>query len=168
MQAPRSYTAGLPFARAVGYNRAVAGPRGERHCPTARAGSSSCSGSPTASGAPGARRPLSWAGGGCGGCKEQIQGLIDEFLDEEAAAKEKKPMTNLQRIKLIKLAVSLGGLHSLMTHPASTISAVRSTDEIAASGVQPGLVRFSVGLEDTEDIVADLEQALPPGKRLFS
>jgi len=69
----------------------------------------------------------------------------------------------LQRIKLIKLAVSLGGLHSLMTHPASTISAVRSTEEITASGVQPGLVRFSVGLEDVQDIIADLDQALPSG-----
>ena len=69
----------------------------------------------------------------------------------------------LQRMELIKLAVSLGGLHSLMTHPASTISAVRSAKEIAASGVQPGLVRFSVGLEDVQDIISDLEQALPAG-----
>ncbi|MDX1416547.1 MAG: PLP-dependent aspartate aminotransferase family protein [Candidatus Promineifilaceae bacterium] len=66
----------------------------------------------------------------------------------------------LQRIELIKLAVSLGGLHSLMTHPASTISSVRTEEEITASGVRPGLVRFSVGLEDPEDIIADLDQAL--------
>ena len=66
----------------------------------------------------------------------------------------------LQRIKLISLAVSLGGAHSLITHPASTISAVQSDAEIAASGVMPGLVRFSVGLENTADIIADLEQAL--------
>lgn len=68
----------------------------------------------------------------------------------------------LQRLKLVKLAVSLGGVHSLITHPASTISAVQSEAEIAASGVQPGLVRFSVGLEDPADILADLAQALPP------
>ncbi len=66
----------------------------------------------------------------------------------------------LQRVKLIKLAVSLGGVHSLITHPASTISAVQSDEEIAASGVMPGLVRFSVGLEDPADIIADLEQAM--------
>jgi methionine-gamma-lyase len=67
----------------------------------------------------------------------------------------------LQRVKLIKLAVSLGGVHSLITHPASTISAIlQSDEEIAASGVQPGLVRFSVGLEDPEDLMADLAQAL--------
>ncbi len=66
----------------------------------------------------------------------------------------------LKRLKLISLAVSLGGVHSLITHPASTISAVQSNEEIAASGVRPGLVRFSVGLEDTADLIADLAQAL--------
>ncbi|MBX3057126.1 MAG: aminotransferase class I/II-fold pyridoxal phosphate-dependent enzyme [Anaerolineae bacterium] len=67
----------------------------------------------------------------------------------------------LQRLKLIKLAVSLGGVHSLITHAASTISAILKDDEaIAASGVQPGLVRFSVGLEDVDDLIADLAQGL--------
>jgi methionine-gamma-lyase len=66
----------------------------------------------------------------------------------------------LKRLKLISLAVSLGGVHSLITHPASTISAVQSDEEIAASGVRPGLVRLSVGLEDAVDLIADLEQAL--------
>jgi methionine-gamma-lyase len=66
----------------------------------------------------------------------------------------------LQELRLIKLAVSLGGVHSLITHPASTISAVQSDEEIAASGVMPGLARLSVGLEDAADLIADLEQAL--------
>ncbi len=66
----------------------------------------------------------------------------------------------LQKLQMIPLAVSLGGVHSLITHPASTVSAVQSEGEIVASGVQPGLVRFSVGLEDVGDIIADLEQAL--------
>jgi cystathionine beta-lyase/cystathionine gamma-synthase len=66
----------------------------------------------------------------------------------------------LQRVKLIKLAVSLGGVHSLITHPASTISAVQSDAEIVASGVRPGLVRLSIGVENAADIIADLEQAL--------
>lgn len=66
----------------------------------------------------------------------------------------------LQELELISLAVSLGGTHSLITHPASTVSAVQSEEEIAASGVQPGLVRLSVGLEDVADIIADLDQAL--------
>jgi cystathionine beta-lyase/cystathionine gamma-synthase len=66
----------------------------------------------------------------------------------------------LQNVGLINLAVSLGGTHSLITHPASTISQVQSDEEMAASGVRPGLVRLSVGLEDTADIIADLAQAL--------
>ncbi len=66
----------------------------------------------------------------------------------------------LQKVKLISLAVSLGGVHSLITHPASTISAMQSDAQIAASGVMPGLVRLSVGLEDAADIIADLEQGL--------
>ena len=66
----------------------------------------------------------------------------------------------LQRLEMISLAVSLGGTHSLITHAASTVSAVQSAEEQAASGVQPGLVRLSVGLEGTEDIIADLAQAL--------
>ncbi len=66
----------------------------------------------------------------------------------------------LQKVKLISLAVSLGGVHSLITHPASTISAVQSDAEMAASGVMPGLVRFSVGLEAAADIITDFSQAL--------
>jgi methionine-gamma-lyase len=66
----------------------------------------------------------------------------------------------LQKLQLIALAVSLGGAHSLITHPASTVSLAQSDAAIASSGVRPGLVRLSVGLEDVEDIVADLDQAL--------
>ncbi|UCG26563.1 MAG: aminotransferase class I/II-fold pyridoxal phosphate-dependent enzyme [Chloroflexota bacterium] len=66
----------------------------------------------------------------------------------------------MKRVELITLAVSLGGVHSLVTHPASTISIVQSEAEILASGVRPGLVRLSVGVEDSADIIADLRQAL--------
>jgi len=69
----------------------------------------------------------------------------------------------LQRLELIVLAVSLGGVHSLITHPASTISAVQSDVEKVSSGVMPGLVRLSVGLESAADIIADLEQGLAMG-----
>lgn len=66
----------------------------------------------------------------------------------------------LKTLKLISLAVSLGGTHSLITHPASTVSAVQSEEEVAASGVRPGLVRLSVGLEEVDDLITDLDQAL--------
>jgi cystathionine beta-lyase/cystathionine gamma-synthase len=70
----------------------------------------------------------------------------------------------LKKLELISLAVSLGGTHSLITHPASTISQVQSEEEIAASGVKPGLVRLSVGLEDAADIIADLARGLDNGQ----
>ncbi len=66
----------------------------------------------------------------------------------------------LKRLNLVALAVSLGGVHSLITHPASTISAVQSPEEIKKSGVRPGLLRLSVGLETSIDIVKDLMQAM--------
>lgn len=66
----------------------------------------------------------------------------------------------LKAVRLIHLAVSLGGTHTLITHPASTVSAVQSAGEQATSGIRPGLVRLSVGLEDVDDIIDDLAQAL--------
>jgi O-acetylhomoserine/O-acetylserine sulfhydrylase-like pyridoxal-dependent enzyme len=47
-----------------------------------------------------------------------------------------------------------------MTHPASTIAAAQTNEELAAAGITPGLVRLSLGLEDTTDLLADLGQAL--------
>lgn len=66
----------------------------------------------------------------------------------------------LERLELISLAVSLGGAHSLITHPASTVSSVQTEQEMIASGLQPGLVRLSVGLEDADDVIADLDYGL--------
>lgn len=66
----------------------------------------------------------------------------------------------LKSLKVISLAVSLGGTHSLITHPASTISTVQSDEEMAASGTLPGLVRLSVGLEEADVIIDDLENGL--------
>jgi cystathionine beta-lyase/cystathionine gamma-synthase len=70
------------------------------------------------------------------------------------------PYQFLERLELISLAVSLGGTHSLITHPASTVSSIQTEQEIIASGLQPGLIRFSVGFEDADDIISDLEQSL--------
>ena len=58
--------------------------------------------------------------------------------------------------------ISLWQTHwrALSLKPASTVSAVQSEQEMLASGVQPGLLRISVGLEDIEDIIEDLDQAL--------
>ena len=57
-------------------------------------------------------------------------------------------------------AASLGGTETLITHPASMIFSHQSHDQLAAAGVEPGLLRLSVGLEHHQDIVDDLIVAL--------
>lgn len=66
----------------------------------------------------------------------------------------------LNNLKLFKLAVSLGGTESLVTHPASTTHSGMSAQARAAAGVSEGLIRLSVGLEHPDDLIADLQQAL--------
>ncbi|MFZ9186640.1 MAG: PLP-dependent transferase, partial [Holophagaceae bacterium] len=62
--------------------------------------------------------------------------------------------------KVFTLAESLGGVESLVCHPASmTHGSVPATDR-AALGLSDSLLRLSVGVEDVEDLIADLEQAL--------
>jgi methionine-gamma-lyase len=75
----------------------------------------------------------------------------------------------LNSLKLVHLAVSLGGTESLAEHPATMTHGDLSPEELKRMGIGPGLVRMSVGVEHYEDIIADLEQALaavevPEGK----
>jgi len=58
------------------------------------------------------------------------------------------------------VAPSLGGVESLITRPAATSHAGLTSDERLEVGVSDGLIRFSVGIEGTEDLIADVEQAL--------
>ena len=64
------------------------------------------------------------------------------------------------RVKLFLLAASLGGVESLVVLPIYTSHYNMSEKELAECGVTPGTVRVSVGLEDADDLIADLEQAL--------
>jgi len=66
----------------------------------------------------------------------------------------------MDRMQLIKTAVSLGGTESLVEHPASMTHAGMSTEDKARLGVTSGLIRFSVGVECVDDILADLSNAL--------
>lgn len=66
----------------------------------------------------------------------------------------------MNRLELIRLAVSLGDTESLIQHPASMTHSTYTAEERAAHGITEGLIRLSVGLEEVEDIVADLAQAL--------
>ncbi len=66
----------------------------------------------------------------------------------------------LKRVRLCALAESLGGVETIITHPASMTHASIPADQRARIGVTDGLVRISVGIEDVEDIIADLEEAM--------
>ena len=66
----------------------------------------------------------------------------------------------LNALTLVKLAVSLGSTESLAEHPASMTHAGVPDVEKARTGVTPGLVRLSVGVEHPDDLIADLTQAL--------
>jgi methionine-gamma-lyase len=65
----------------------------------------------------------------------------------------------IDRLRLIKSAVSLGGTESLVCHPASTTHSGIALIQREASGVGEGLIRLSVGLEHPDDLIADLEHA---------
>lgn len=66
----------------------------------------------------------------------------------------------MNNVKMCALAVSLGDTETLIQHPASMTHSPYTPEERAASDISEGLVRLSVGLEDAEDIIADLRQAL--------
>ncbi len=66
----------------------------------------------------------------------------------------------LNNIKMCSLSANLGDTRSIVTHPASTTHSKLSDSERLEVGITPGLVRCSVGLENVDDIIADLKQAL--------
>ncbi len=66
----------------------------------------------------------------------------------------------MDSVKLAGLAVSLGGVETLISHPASMTHAGMARENRLAAGITDGLVRLSIGIEDVADILADLDQAL--------
>ncbi len=66
----------------------------------------------------------------------------------------------MANVGLCLAATSFGGPETLVTHPASTTHAGLTPEELEASGIGPGTIRLSAGLEDTEDVLADVLQAL--------
>lgn len=68
--------------------------------------------------------------------------------------------TFLKKVRLCALAESLGGVETIITHPATMTHAAIPAEQRARIGVTDGLVRISVGIEDVEDIIADMDSAL--------
>jgi cystathionine beta-lyase/cystathionine gamma-synthase len=82
-------------------------------------------------------------------------GMISFELGSLSAAK-----TFLKKVRLCALAESLGGVETIITHPATMTHAAIPPEQRKRIGVTDGLVRISVGIEDVRDILADLEQAM--------
>jgi methionine-gamma-lyase len=78
----------------------------------------------------------------------------------EVEGGEKEAFEFLNALQLISLAVSLGGTESLAEHPAAMTHSDVSPEDRERLGITPALVRISVGVEDYEDIIADIDQAL--------
>jgi len=66
----------------------------------------------------------------------------------------------INSVKLFSLLANIGDAKSLVIHPASTTHSQLTEEEQASTGVTPGLIRLSVGIEDVRDLLADLEQAI--------
>jgi cystathionine gamma-lyase/cystathionine beta-lyase/cystathionine gamma-lyase/homocysteine desulfhydrase len=66
----------------------------------------------------------------------------------------------LKKVKVCSLGESLGGVETLISHPATMTHAALGEKGRKAIGITDGLVRISVGIEDRDDLLADLDQAL--------
>ncbi len=69
-------------------------------------------------------------------------------------------MAFADRLRTAQLATSLGGTHTKVSHVASTTHRQLDDAALSAAGIGPAAVRFSIGLEDSEDLIADIQQAL--------
>jgi len=84
-------------------------------------------------------------------------GMLSFTLKDDSVEKAIKLM---ESVELFALAESLGGVESLINHPVSMTHASIPKEERMKSGLVDSLMRLSIGVEDAEDLIADLEQAL--------
>ncbi len=97
----------------------------------------------------------------------QQKALADRQLDNgggmvtfDVAGGDQAALELLKWLKLPRQATSLGGVESLVSLPFNTSQAGFTSKQREAMGIRPGCVRLSVGIEDAEDLIADLDQAL--------
>ena len=88
---------------------------------------------------------------------KKFGGMIS-FTLKNATVEE--TFTMASKVRVFSLAESLGGVESLLNHPATMTHASIPKEEREKAGVTDGLIRLSVGIEDIEDLLADLEQAI--------
>ncbi|MBS9375574.1 O-succinylhomoserine sulfhydrylase [Rhodococcus sp. B50] len=95
--------------------------------------------------------------------KSQMSGggtIITFELDAPEGEGKKRAFELLNKLRIVDISNNLGDAKSLITHPATTTHRAMGPDGRAAIGLSDGVVRLSVGLEDPEDLLEDLEQAL--------
>ncbi|DAB33696.1 MAG: O-acetylhomoserine (thiol)-lyase [Sulfurospirillum sp.] len=85
----------------------------------------------------------------------KTSGLLSFVVSDFESAKN-----ILNNTKLFSVVVNIGDSKSIITHPASTTHQQLSTQELEAAGIPQGLIRLSIGLEDADDLIKDLAQAI--------
>ena len=88
------------------------------------------------------------------------------MLSVELHGGEPEVRAFLEGLRCFTLAESLGGVESLVAHPASMTHAAMSADARRVAGISDGLLRLSVGIEALEDLSADIEAGLQRAARL--
>ncbi|MGB9222826.1 O-succinylhomoserine sulfhydrylase [Mycobacterium sp.] len=95
--------------------------------------------------------------------KRQMSGggtVVTFALDAPKSAVKQRAFEVLDKLRLIDISNNLGDAKSLITHPATTTHRAMGPEGRAAIGLADNVVRISVGLEDTDDLIADIDQAL--------
>jgi cystathionine beta-lyase/cystathionine gamma-synthase len=90
----------------------------------------------------------------------QMPGGFGGMMSIELAGDVAAGARCVEALRVAKLAVSLGGVSTLVTHPASTTSVNMPREVRLAAGIADGLIRISVGIEDLNDLIDDFDQAL--------
>ncbi len=88
------------------------------------------------------------------------------MLSLEVAGGRAAGQAIIDTLELTERTASLGSVHTMAVHPPSTSHRQLTDDELHASGIAPGLLRVSVGLEDVEDLLADFDQALAVARQV--
>ncbi len=92
--------------------------------------------------------------------EKQMNGIYSGVLSFIVKGGREAGRKLLESVKIPALAVSLGDTDSLIEHPASMTHATYSEEELKKVGIHEGLIRLSVGIEDADDLIKDLDQAL--------
>ena len=92
--------------------------------------------------------------------KKQMNGFGGMISFNLVGNKLEDALNTIKKVKVFALAESLGGVESLIGHPVTMTHAAIPKEEREKTGVVDSLIRLSVGIEDAEDLIQDLKQAL--------